>query len=72
MMFLSGTFFAIEAMPEPLQMVARFIPLTYLSDALRQVMVDGAAFSPLWLCAAILAGWLVVCFGIAAKRFAWQ
>lgn len=72
MMFLSGTFFAIDAMPEPLQVVARFIPLTYLSDALRQVMVDGAAFSPLWTCAAILGGWLVVCFGIAAKRFAWQ
>jgi ABC-2 type transport system permease protein len=72
MMFLSGTFFAIDAMPGPLQAVARFVPLTYLSDALRQVMVDGAAFSPLWLCAAILAGWLVVCFGIAAKRFAWQ
>ena len=43
MMFLSGTFFPIEAMPPPLQTVARLIPLTYLSDALRQVMVGGAA-----------------------------
>ena len=72
MMFLSGTFFAIEQMPDWIQAVARIIPLTYLSDALRQVMVQGTAFSPLWLCAAVLVGWLVVCFGIAARTFKWQ
>jgi ABC-2 type transport system permease protein len=72
MMFLSGTFFPIEQMPDPLQAVARLIPLTYLADALRQVMVGGAAFAPLWVCAAVLAGWLVVCFAIASRRFRWQ
>ncbi len=72
MMFLSGTFFPIDQMPDPLQAVARAIPLTYLSDALRQVMVGGAAFAPLWLCFAVLAGWLVVCFAIAARKFRWQ
>jgi ABC-2 type transport system permease protein len=72
MMFLSGTFFPIDDMPEALQAVARVIPLTYLSDALRQVMVGGAAFAPLWVCFAVLAGWLVVCFGIAARKFRWQ
>jgi ABC-2 type transport system permease protein len=72
MMFLSGTFFPIEAMPAPLQTVARLIPLTYLADALRQVMVGGAAFVSLGVCAAVLLGWLVVCFGIAARKFQWQ
>ena len=72
MMFLSGTFFPIAAMPPPLQAVARLIPLTYLSDALRQVMVGGAAFAPLYVCAAVLLGWLVVCFGIASRKFRWQ
>ena len=72
MMFLSGTFFPIDQMPEPIQAVARVIPLTYLSDALRQVMVGGAALAPLWVCFAVLAGWLVVCFGIAARKFRWQ
>jgi ABC-2 type transport system permease protein len=72
MMFLSGTFFPIEAMPDPLQAVARLIPLTYLSDALRQVMVDGSAFAPLSVCAAVLLGWLVVCFAISARTFRWQ
>jgi ABC-2 type transport system permease protein len=72
MMFLSGVFFPIELMPEFLQTIARLIPLTYLADALRQVMVGGAAFAPLWVCAAVLLGWLVVCFGIAARKFQWQ
>ena len=72
MMFLSGTFFPIEQMPDFLQTIARLIPLTYLADALRQVMVGGAAFAPLWVCAAVLLGWLVVCVGIAARKFRWQ
>lgn len=72
MMFLSGAFFQIDQMPPFLQVIARVIPLTYLADALRQVMVDGAAFAPLWVCAAVLLGWLVVCFGIASRKFRWQ
>lgn len=72
LMFLSGTFFVIDQMPGPLQTVARLLPLTYLSDALRQVMVNGTAFSPLWLCFAVLIGWTAVCFGISARFFKWQ
>jgi ABC-2 type transport system permease protein len=72
MMFLSGTFFPIQAMPDALQAIARIIPLTYLADALRQVMVGGAPFAPLGVCAAVLVGWLVVCFGIASRKFRWQ
>jgi ABC-2 type transport system permease protein len=72
LMFLSGTFFPIDAMPDALRTVARAMPLTYLGDALRQVMVGGTPFSPLWICFAVLVGWLVVCFGIAARFFRWQ
>jgi ABC-2 type transport system permease protein len=72
MMFLSGTFFPLDQMPDFLQGIARVIPLTYLSDALRQVMVGGSAFAPLWVCAAVLVEWLVVCLGIAAWKFRWQ
>jgi ABC-2 type transport system permease protein len=72
LMFLSGTFFPIDAMPDALKTVARALPLTYLGDGLRQVMVDGTPFAPLWVCFAFLAVWLVVCFGIAARFFRWQ
>jgi len=72
MMFLSGVFFPIAAMPPVLQTIARLIPLTYLADALRQVMVGGVPFAPLWVCAVVLLGWLVVCFAIASRKFHWQ
>ena len=72
LMFLSGTFFPIDAMPDALKTVARALPLTYLGDGLRQVMVAGTPFAPLWVCFAFLGVWLVVCFGIAARFFKWQ
>jgi len=35
-------------------------------------MVGGAAFMPLWLCFAVLAAFLVICFAISARLFRWQ
>jgi ABC-2 type transport system permease protein len=72
MMFLSGIFFSFDFLPGFLQTVARFLPLTYLGDALRQVMVNGTQVAPLGVDLAILAGWLVVCLGIAARSFRWE
>ncbi|MBX3030534.1 MAG: ABC transporter permease [Chloroflexi bacterium] len=72
LMFLSGIFFPIAFMPELLQPIAALMPLTYLGDALRQVMVGGTPFVPLWLDALVLAGWLVVCFLISARWFRWE
>ena len=72
MMFLSGVFFPIEIMPSILRPVAAILPLTYLGDALRQVMVNGSAFAPLAVDLAVLGGWLVVCLAIAARSFRWE
>jgi len=72
LMFLSGIFFPLEIMPNWLRTIATFMPLTYLGDALRQVMVGGTPFVPLGVDVAILGGWLVVCLGISARFFRWQ
>jgi ABC-2 type transport system permease protein len=72
MMFLSGIFFSFDFLPGFLQTVARFLPLTYLGDALRQVMVNGTQVAPLGEDLAILTGWLVVCLTIAARSFRWE
>ncbi len=42
MMFLSGVFFPIQQMPWIMQQVSMALPLTYVSTALRKVMVLGA------------------------------
>jgi len=72
LMFLSGTFFPIDAFPDVLKGVARIMPLTYLSDGLRQVMVGGTPFSPLWVCFAVLGIFLAICFAISARFFRWS
>ena len=41
MMFLSGTFFEMSMMPDYLQSFAQVLPLTYLSQGLRDAMVYG-------------------------------
>ncbi len=72
LMFLSGIFFPLDQMPGWLRTVAAALPLTYLGDALRQVMVGGSPFAPIALSVGILAVWLVVCFGVSARFFRWQ
>jgi ABC-2 type transport system permease protein len=72
LMFLSGIFFPIEIMPDWLRSVATVMPLTYLGDALRQVMVGGVPFVPLGVDVLILGAWLVVCLGISSRFFRWQ
>jgi ABC-2 type transport system permease protein len=72
LMFLSGIFFPFDFMPPFLRTVARFLPLTYLGDALRQVMVNGTQVAPIGVDVAVLAGWLVVCLAVAARSFRWE
>ena len=72
LMFLSGIFFPLEIMPDWLRSIATLMPLTYLGDALRQVMVGGAPFVPLGVDVLILGAWLAVCLVISGRFFRWQ
>jgi ABC-2 type transport system permease protein len=54
MMFLSGSFFPLEMMPEFLREIAKVLPLTYLSNGLRDSMVYGNASSALYNTAIVL------------------
>jgi ABC-2 type transport system permease protein len=72
MMFLSGSFFPREAMPEFLQTVTRFLPLTYLNDALRAVINDGAGLDVIGTDLIGLAVWAVISFVIATRLFKWE
>ena len=72
MMFLSGIFWPVDWMPGVLKPVIYALPLTYLGDALRQVMVDATPLVPLWVDLAVLGGWLVVTAAIALRFFRWE
>ncbi len=71
MMFLSGSFFPLESMPEYLRLVAKAMPLTYLNEGLRDTMVysnDGSAMLNL----AVLAVIAIVVFVAASKFMSWK
>jgi ABC-2 type transport system permease protein len=72
MLFLSGIFWPVEFFPEFMQPIVSAIPLTYLGDALRQVMVDATPLHPLGIDIAVLAAWFVVCMTLAIRLFRWE
>jgi ABC-2 type transport system permease protein len=59
MMFLSGSFFPLEMMPEFLREIAKVLPLTYLNNGLRDSMVYGNTSSALTNTAIVLAVGLI-------------
>ena len=72
MLFLSGTFIPRETLPDWLQKITGFFPLTYLADAMRQVSTQGAT---LWQVRGDILGliiWGVIVFIIAIKVFKWE
>lgn len=69
MMFLSGVFFPVEQMPWFMQTISQFLPLTYVADALRKVMVLGADIPAITTELSILIVFGVVMTAIAVPVF---
>jgi ABC-2 type transport system permease protein len=69
MMFLSGVFFPIEQMPWFMQSISKLLPLTYVADALRKVMVLGAEIPALTTELSVLIVFGVVMTAIAVPVF---
>lgn len=70
MMFLSGASVPLEVMPETIERIAEFLPLTYAVRLLR-----GMWFAEPWgdhlLEVAVLVGVLIVCGALASRFFRW-
>jgi len=69
MMFLSGVFFPIQQMPWYMQVVSKFLPLTYASTALRKVMVLGAGIPEIATELTVLIVFGVIMTAIAVPVF---
>jgi ABC-2 type transport system permease protein len=72
MMFLSGVFFPREAMPELLAAITAFLPLTYVNEALRAIVNEGANLMSLGPQLLGMAVWVVISFVIAVRLFRWE
>jgi ABC-2 type transport system permease protein len=71
-MFLSGSYFPTDSAPAFLTPLIKAMPLTYLNDALRQIINNGASFSGVQTDLLVIAAWLVVAVILATRAFRWS
>jgi ABC-2 type transport system permease protein len=72
MMFLSGVYFPVSGAPDWLKPLVGILPLTYLANGLRDIMLRGVGLGSLGLDAVALLITSVVGFGVAARTFRWE
>jgi ABC-type multidrug transport system permease subunit len=72
MMFLSGIWFSLEGAHPWMQKLALILPLTHVTDAAREIMIDGAGLTQIADHLLVLGGTSVVLLVIGAKIFRWE
>lgn len=72
MMFLGGTFFAVENMPTWLQYIAKLLPLTFFSTAVREIMTKGTGFAGLYVDFLGMFVWAIILYILATLTFSMQ
>jgi ABC-2 type transport system permease protein len=72
MMFLTGVFFPTYLMPQWLQNISHFLPLTPIIDGIRMIITENASLFTLGPQLAIIAGWTVFIYALAFKVFRWE
>ncbi|CAH1226297.1 Linearmycin resistance permease protein LnrN [Paenibacillus plantiphilus] len=74
MMFISGIFFDVSALPEYIKPLAHVLPLTYFANGIRDGMVYGFGMinGAFWLNIGVLLLWGVVTVLIGAKFYKWK
>ena len=69
MLFLGGVFFPTDSMPDWLQRVVQYLPLSYFSNGLREVMTNGAGFSVIASDVYWMIAWSVALILLAVLTF---
>lgn len=72
MMFLSGTFFPRFLMPEWVQGITNFLPLTPVIDGIRLITTEGASLMGILPQLGMVLGWMVIIYIIAFRVFRWE
>lgn len=72
LMMLSGGLFPISQLPSFFKPVVHASPLTYLTDALGQLMVGAPGLNPLWLDFAVMGIWFVVLLALGIRFWRWE
>ncbi|MGH7195165.1 MAG: ABC transporter permease [Candidatus Saccharimonadales bacterium] len=72
LMFLTGVFFPIYLMPQWLQSIANYLPLTPVINSMRMIITQHATLVTLGPQIALIAGWAIAIYLIAFRVFRWE
>lgn len=72
LMFLTGVFFPIYLMPQWLQNIASYLPLTPVINSMRMIITEHATLFTLGPELALIVGWGVIIYLIAFRVFRWE
>ncbi|WP_207510735.1 ABC transporter permease [Longitalea luteola] len=70
--FLSGTFFPKGLLPDSLQAVINYLPLTALNDAMRKVSFEGMHLLGVGKEITILIVWCLLAYSVLIRIFRWE
>ena len=72
MMFLSGTFFPRFLMPEWLQSISSYLPLTPVIEGIRLIVTEGKGLLEIGPQIGLVSIWAVIIYIIAFRVFRWE
>ncbi len=72
MMFLSGVFIPHSVIPDWVVAFAKWLPLTFLADAMREMVNSGETLLIQGASILGLAVWAAICFALTVKAFRWE
>jgi len=70
--FLSGVFYPVSSLPGFMQPIAGVLPLTFVTNALRDIANDGASLLGTGADMPGILAWLVIAFVAATRLFVWK
>lgn len=71
MMFLGGSYFPTDSAPSFLMPVIKALPLSYLNDALRQIINNGASLQVIQTDLLVLLAWMIAALLFSTRAFRW-
>jgi ABC-2 type transport system permease protein len=70
--FISGTFYSTDSMPELLKAIAVVLPLKHVIDGLSGAIVTGTGLSDHLTALAVVAGWAALGLFLTVRYFRWD
>ncbi|HYL99189.1 MAG TPA: ABC transporter permease, partial [Blastocatellia bacterium] len=68
---VGGMMYPVAILPQPLQILARLIPVTYSLEGMRAALLSGAGWSELWPSVAALLIFAAILLPLSFAIFAW-